>query len=715
MKKDMTERDYVTKAFRKHFINCKSNKIVIYGLGKNTQVLLQNFTEYQFAGLMDENYTGDVVYGKKVFSFAEVESEKADLILIMARQSNVQIIYHRIESFCRKNQIAVFDINGTELSKKRVMCNKGYSDFLQTQEQVKAEIVKYDVISFDIFETLVTRKTLCPEDIFYIVERQARYRYGIVCDFFKWRIESERQLSMETVPNIFEIYKQMQRSIPLSDFEMNELLDLELEVEKNNLIARDNALQLFRWSIDNGKEVYLISDTYLPVQTLSDILKNMGINGYKKLYTSCEERKSKRTGLYRKLKSQLGEKRILHIGNNSKLDGIMAEREGIQSIIIKRPMEMLELSKCQNLLQNCKSPQERWMLGTFVSKAFQNPFLFSKTNGKIYISSCRELGYLLLGPIITAFLNWLINELKNNKDGIILFSARDGYLIEKLYRKIKSEEMCGDLPESIYFLASRMACTAAGIMDFKDITSSFALAFSGTPEEMVEKRYFVPKGDIKPYKSKQNLREFLLENESTIFASAKKHREGYMKYIHTLGLHWYSHIYFFDFVSSGTCQRFLKNLIPQELEGYYFMRILDEDEKKQKLKIKSLYQPVCAYEKQKSIGRLYLYLEQIITAATPSLQHFDTNGEPVYLSEKRTVNQIRQIEETQQGIEQYVAEFYKNYPEIPKESIQTELPDKILSLLQNKYSIMENGVFSEDAMYDEFCNRQFQVTECITG
>ena len=65
-------------------------------------------------------------------------------------------------------------------------------------------IGRYDVVSFDIFDTLIMRKTLTPEDIFRIVENKIKNNNAGL-DYFGNR---QRAILENPIPNpnIYQIY-----------------------------------------------------------------------------------------------------------------------------------------------------------------------------------------------------------------------------------------------------------------------------------------------------------------------------------------------------------------------------------------------------------------------------------------------------------------------------------------------------------------------------
>ena len=71
-KKFGEEQSLVVNTFQHEFENMKEQKIVLYGIGKNTEAILRETKDFQFYGLMDQNTTGQIIYQKKVLSEEEV-------------------------------------------------------------------------------------------------------------------------------------------------------------------------------------------------------------------------------------------------------------------------------------------------------------------------------------------------------------------------------------------------------------------------------------------------------------------------------------------------------------------------------------------------------------------------------------------------------------------------------------------------------------------
>ena len=104
----MSEQEFVVQQFQKAFLNWREEPFVLYGLGKNTEAILQGAKGYQFAGLMDARNVGNKFWGLKVLSDQEVLELKPRVVII-ARESIVPVIYQRIAYMQEKHDIPIYN------------------------------------------------------------------------------------------------------------------------------------------------------------------------------------------------------------------------------------------------------------------------------------------------------------------------------------------------------------------------------------------------------------------------------------------------------------------------------------------------------------------------------------------------------------------------------------------------------------------------------
>lgn len=104
------------EAFRKNFGPYKGKRMVLYGLGENTKLLLDSLHDFRIVALMDRQEAGTVKWGKRVISVKELEAFHVQIVVIVARDCFIKLIYGRIAVYCRQHGIQVFEVRGRRLN-----------------------------------------------------------------------------------------------------------------------------------------------------------------------------------------------------------------------------------------------------------------------------------------------------------------------------------------------------------------------------------------------------------------------------------------------------------------------------------------------------------------------------------------------------------------------------------------------------------------------
>lgn len=706
----MDERQYIIDTFKKNFADCVNKRIVLYGISNNTKHILDTFIDYQFLGVMDGYKTGESIYGKKILSNEEVLKLKTDIIIIVARANSAKIICKRIAEFCKSHKIELFNMNGVELLRTTKETLRNHSYFNVNEKKLCEEILKHDIISFDVFDTLVMRKVLYPHDVFEIVSRDIHSEFKD--DFIKQRIDAERELSVDTIPTLSEIYARIKENTGISTELSEKLMRNEIYIDKLVLVSRKKMTDILNFAIASKKNVYLVSDMYMPRDLLEEILRNLGIVGYQDIFISCEYRTAKSQGLYRVFKEKVKGQSYLHIGDNKEVDGIYAEMNGIDSFHIYSAVDMLEISAYGKILEQAETLDERILIGMFLAKIFNDPFALWQSDGRGNLKNAYDVGYLFIAPLITTFMVWFVQKVRKGYDKI-LFSARDGYIFNKLYNIIlESERNPLILPQNIYFLTSRMSAITASIFCEEDIIYASKVAFDGSPEELLKKRFLLDDREVLPYQKEKyaNLQQYVLLHKEKILRKSVIFRKQYFKYISTLDFKENDRLAFFDFVSSATCQMCLTSILSQKISGFYFIHFFEEYHKKTDLTIEAFLESGSMYGLESYLFTNYLLIESIIVSLNPTLSHFDKVGNPVYLEESRTDRQLAYTSEVQKAIIDHFKDYIVLNSRLENE-IRPQFADKVFSLIQQKYSKVENCEFEDNTSKDEFCNREYTMSD----
>lgn len=645
----ISEQKNTLQIFKHNLKKYQNDKIVIYGTGINAEAIVENCTEFQITGLMDAAKTGERLWGLKVLSQEEIAVLKVKYIVVAARPSVHGIIYKRIQNWAEKNHITVLDIYGNRISEKIWDMEIDSSYFFSSYDYLLREIDKYDVISFDIFNTLLLRYTYEPQDVFRLMDPEFAKKYSFV--FSQRRIEAAQELLMQGETDIYAIYRRLAEMENLTEEECVFFLHCEIEQEKTILTVRQKMVDCLNYCKDHHKEVYLVTDMYLTKTLLEEILHEKGIYGYEDIFISCEYGVSKQTGLFLMLKNRIGTKPCLHIGDSRVSDYEAAHNAGMASFEIMSPIHMMEISCYADLLSETDQLEKRLMIGMLAAKVFNNPFALYQSKGKITVDSISDFGYVFLGPLTAAFVIWVLKQMTAKSDGLLLFSSRDGWLIQKIYHLMAEKFGISDLPKDEYLFISR----------------SFILKVIERKEDMTS-----------------------------------EYRQ-YIAYLKKMGLFDTEQIYFLDFMSRGTCQWGLENITEKKTEGLYMQRSLCGEWGKDHLSVKAFYKETSAFDKDRKIFGICDFLECIFTSPQPVFSHLNKLGEPVFEKEIRSFKQLDTIQKVQSGIQNFCEEFADDLAGIPQNELSPEFCDIILRFMEEKYSKIELdellNMKSDDVLY----------------
>lgn len=315
------------------------------------------------------------------------------------------------------------------------------------------------------------------------------------------------------------------------------------------------------------------------------------------------------------------------------------------------------------------------------------------------------IGYLYIAPVITDSFLWLVKKSEEIKVDQILLAARDGYLFGEFWKIYQPQTaLCNK--RMLYFLTSREAAVSSNCNTWEDVEFMSSLGYMGTTEEMLESRFSIHADHYKekePQCSQKNLKKNLNE----ILEVSNKRVKGYLKYIEDLKLDTESPIGFFDFVSSGTCQMCLQDIMKVKLFGFYFYRMPDEFDRKKKLNISSF---ITGKEDIDFIERIYFFLESVITAPTYSLLYFEEDGKPVYDFESIDKDGQALIENIQKGILDYFKDYTNAIPKSEYQDIEVSWDMSILKLcdISEMEELIENITVN-----DRFGNKSAKISDLL--
>lgn len=219
------------------------------------------------------------------------------------------------------------------------------------REELKKRILYHedDVMSFDIFDTLVTRKVATPRGIFALMQEALadenlllglplRVRQGFYD--MRWYYEKKArerwQKNNREDVTFEEIYTCLGEAEGLSEAQLQGLKKLEIDTEARNLVGIRENIRQMKNLLASGHRVILISDMYLSGEeirsllvTVDDVFRDIPI------YSSADMQKGKWSGNGYKLIKQRENLDIfhwVHTGDNKGSDIGKARDLGIKTV-----------------------------------------------------------------------------------------------------------------------------------------------------------------------------------------------------------------------------------------------------------------------------------------------------------------------------------------------------------------------------------------------
>ena len=552
------------------------------------------------------------------------------------------------------------------------------------------EIKKHEIISFDIFDTLLIRPYVKPTDLFLHIEKLYKIK-----GFYKNRIMAEK-LAREKYIDFEEVtLNQIYEEI---DEKYKRFKEIEIELEERILTTHKENKKIYDYASSLGKKIIITSDMYLPKKTIEKILTKNNYTNYYKLYLSSDLMLTKASGnLYKYIIDDLNvaPSTIIHIGDNFHSDFNNPKLYGIDSVYIEKIIDtFLENNiRAEKLLnENKNNIGISIMLGLSAFSCINKNDKKENNNDKEN-NYWRDFGFVYGGPAVFSYMNWLKKQIIKDNINEVLFVARDGYSLKKVFDLIKPESVKTHYiyaPRIIYYL----------------ITLDFYMHFKYYPIECFE----VIKSVLEYYKDKDEYLQketpkttsaiegykFILSNIEIYKKLAKQEYQNYKEYIEKFNIG-KNNIAIVDtcsfFISS---QRLISLFLGKENTiGYYWYSLLKEN---QNYRIKSF---------QKIKKHLFIewnLMEFFMTSPEPPIKNIVDSKPLYYIPNKYEKKRMDIYPYVSDGIVEFFKivkncfgelELFINYKEIVKwinmlVCAPTEYDKKYIKNIKHNWSIANN-------------------------
>lgn len=611
-----------------------------------------------------------------------------------------------------------------------------------------------DVVSFDIFDTLLQRKVFHPADVFLLTPQEKHVSlnkegtrhlspaiYSSLRQAAERTLRIERDAVWESNPEFAEeitteeIFKRLTATLNLNDAAdadqmAGDLLILEQEVEATVLEATKLGAMLFNYARSLGKKIVIISDFCHDSDFVDRQLKEAGYHGYT-LFVSSGQRHKKHSGnLYTHVEKveNLKDKRVVHVGDNPHGDIEKAKKHGWHPIRINLPKVQFQkrmVERGVDFTSFADSLSYRTTVNLFANRFVNNDLTSHLTNRAPYLVKTRnELGYLTLGPLVTAFARWIKEQAKEAGATQVLLFARDCILPYQALRLMESQGLLEGL-SCFYVPASRMATKALDLLHPLDVFQVNIADFSRTATvgELLWQRFMLQPDLIEAdiwretgvLNESRHIRHVSIaaiyqlvylhvsRNWDQVSAAVQNRRASYASLLEGLGIDLSQHSALVDIGYKGTITRIVSTFFDKPVLPLFMTTYPDEIGDDPINNCRTFLSPRMAKTKNDTFRRFNLVIETLLNEATGSVALVDDTikGDmDVFREASPSEAHLATISRVHNGALQFTEDWYATFGNFLKEPrFET---NKLLELLDCILSAptVEEAVLLADLEFD---------------
>ncbi|MEJ5358211.1 MAG: rhamnan synthesis F family protein [Desulfobacterales bacterium] len=593
--------------------------------------------------------------------------------------SNDGTLAHAIErSFCMVARLQKMSFAVLDLPRNRFTIGGGRKNLEQYWARSFTNL--YDAlrgvrrISFDVFDTLITRPVLSPDHVFLLMEKKIKTAYGIDVDFLPLRKQAEihARKRKQAEVTLKEIYEAMKEIGGLSPAQAEQVFALELETEARLCVPREGMKELIARLLEEGKELTYLSDMYLPSEEIRNLLRRCGFPADRcRIMVSCETGKRKDDGrIWKRFREEVAD---VHVGDNEHADVQMAVDHGIPCYHVMSPRRLAELGTPPLIPPQWNRLEASIFAGPVWERLFSSPFALHRSAGQWVIDDPFEMGFVGFGPLLLYFTLWLYHQARKRKIQHLLFLAREGYLLQELFRIVEDALGAAGIRQT-YLLCSRRATSVPSLRNERDILELLEAPYEGSLENLILSRFGIhcsastasrassrPAETVRLPDDRNAISALLLREKNRIFANAEEERSTYLQYLKKNDVLKSGSCAVVDIGFSGTIQKYLARLSGRNLEGFYF--VTSARAKSQPL-APAMHGCFGAFLKPQSGNIVYDYsliLESFLTAPQGQLLRFDREGNAVFAPNVYNEEQWPVIRSIHLGIVEYARKTIERF------------------------------------------------------
>jgi FMN phosphatase YigB (HAD superfamily) len=431
---------------------------------------------------------------------------------------------------------------------------------------LRAQVHEVDLVSVDVFDTLVLRPTLAPTSLQYFA---ARAVVGNPSEAEQWvaeRIAAEHRARVNRPHladvGLAEVFDEMPADMQAMQRE-------ETAIEPRVAVPRGWLVEVLREAKSKGKRLVVMTDTTLPAEVVKSLVAQVGAGDlFDEWYVSNERRARKdQGGMWPLVRDTEGVpvQRWLHIGDNERSDIQQALTHEVAWAYVPSPRAVAQFH----------APGARLEQGNWATLSALGLSATSLYEGVPAPASEHAFGYAVVGPLVASFVSRLVRHHREHPQHRLLLMARDTWLFHDVLAALRAEHP-GALPDTVWFEVSRRAALAASSAAGVDVDLVLdAGAFDGPFADLVEQRLGVrPVGErfeatVSHPAERERCAALLAEVAGQVQEHGARQLAGLRRYLRGLGIDETEPLCPVDLGYSATTQRALARVLPNVVGGLY--------------------------------------------------------------------------------------------------------------------------------------------------
>lgn len=448
-----------------------------------------------------------------------------------------------------------------------------------------------DVVSFDVFDTLLDRPILRPSDVFVLASETVRrvHQRWITPEWPEQRVAAEQHCygkpGIGPDITIEDIYAEL-KAREIADAKTLELLlQAELDTELEMLTATTRGKRLFDAAKRSKKTVLLLSDMYLPKELIETALTSAGYSGWERLVVSGYDKIGKHSGTaFARVTQDYPGKTIAHFGDNLAADVTQPRHYGVMSKLLQRPRDIgVDASGGVDVERLRQDGSRTEFSALDLARSFIGGMTERRLDRVPHRDVLSDIGYSVLGPALVGLSQWLDAQARSNGTRRLLFLAREGRLMMSAYRALLGERGLN----SEYAYASRRMINLTQVKDRLTDAALDFLAATGTPLSISDyiRRFLpdlpqerivaaldgtvlTPKTVLGPDRAAE-IRAVFMRLEDELIDTIRKEQTNVLDYLRSVGAD-RADAGVVDIGWQGSIQHSIERSLNPNLLGYYF-------------------------------------------------------------------------------------------------------------------------------------------------